>query len=172
MVPPLSTFDETNPRSLDVALMLRHQSVCPDQLHSAVDGDAVRVLRAGQLADLDRADHFELVCPDGERKPLDEWRQCNYNGRLMGNAVFARAQLTDTELETYVHGFVALSDKFGHGARTEDVFELFGEFEAGEKNVLFGDDSAAFVASPNAVERTADEDAYRKMHCVQDEPKR
>lgn len=128
----------------------------------------MRVLRAEQLAAdrLDDADSVELVCPEGGRRPLAEWRECNFNGRLMGNAVFARAQLSDTETETYAHGFVALSEKFGHGARTEEVFELFGEFEKGERNVLFGDDSAAFVASPNAVERTADEEAYRKMHCV------
>jgi hypothetical protein len=35
------------------------------------------------------------------------------------------------------HSFTALSDKFGHQKPNEDVFELFGEFEKGQKDVLF-----------------------------------
>lgn len=35
------------------------------------------------------------------------------------------------------HTFTALSEKFGHKKPLEDVFELFGEFEAGSHDVLF-----------------------------------
>lgn len=35
------------------------------------------------------------------------------------------------------HAFTALSDKFGHEKPNQDVFELFGEFEKGQKDVLF-----------------------------------
>ena len=37
----------------------------------------------------------------------------------------------------FTHAFTALSNKFGHGKPNEDVFELFGEFEKGQKDVLF-----------------------------------
>lgn len=32
---------------------------------------------------------------------------------------------------------MTLSEKFGHGKPLEDVFELFGIFEAGENDVIF-----------------------------------
>lgn len=35
------------------------------------------------------------------------------------------------------HSFTALSEKFGASKKFEDVFELFGEFEKGEADVLF-----------------------------------
>jgi len=35
------------------------------------------------------------------------------------------------------HAFVALSEKFGHKSKFEDVFELFGEFEEDQPNILF-----------------------------------
>jgi hypothetical protein len=38
---------------------------------------------------------------------------------------------------TIKHTFIALSEKFGHGKPLEDVFELFGEFEEGQKDVIF-----------------------------------
>lgn len=52
-----------------------------------------------------------------------------------------RRSLGGTELEGVVHGFKTLSDRFGHGANLENVFELFGEFEPGAKNVIFTDDA-------------------------------
>lgn len=35
------------------------------------------------------------------------------------------------------HSFTALSEKFGHCKSFEDVFELFGEFEKGQNDVIF-----------------------------------
>lgn len=176
-IPPnTSHFDEPNPRSVDVALLLRHFTTCPDQLHSAPTADAsgaIRVLRLSQLAASlgdDAADRYELLCPtdDGQRRAaLDAAAQCNYNAHLVGNGIFARSALNAVSLESYTHGFEALSEKFGHGSKGEEVFELFGEFETGARNVLFGDDSSAFVAQMNAVDRIGAEDAYRKMHCVE-----
>lgn len=132
--------------------------------------DTIRVLRISQLPKNlgdDAAVRYELLCPDGHRRAaLSEATECNYNARLVGNGIFARSSLSVVSLESYTHGFVALSDKFGHGTRGEEVFELFGEFEPNARNVLFGDDSAAFVAQMNAVDRIGAEDAYRKMHCV------
>lgn len=157
-------FDERCPRQVDVALQLRHGGQCPDVVRSTSAG-TIRVMRAEQLRSEATAED-ELICVDGTRKPVGEWKTCNFNGRLRANGVFARADLSATEVETYAHGFVALSDKFGHGARTEEVFELFGEFEPGQHNVLFGDDSAAFVAQSNEVENVGDEAAYKKMHCL------
>lgn len=46
-----------------------------------------------------------------------------------------------------MHGFKSLSDEFGHGGELEDVFELFGEFEVGAKNVIFSDDAKVFEST-------------------------
>lgn len=162
-----SAFDASNPRSLDVALLLRHHAQCPSQLANTPTPDAVRIMRSEQLPLLSDASAFELICPDGRRQPVDAVETCNFNRLLGTNAVFVRADLSETAADAYAHGFVSLSDQFGGGARLEEVFELFGEFEAGSRDVLFGDDTEAFVANGNVVgEHGGDERAYQKMHCV------
>lgn len=83
----------------------------------------------------------------------------------MAGAVFVRSDLSGNELATLSHGFTSLSDKFRHGSKTEDVFELFGEFEAGAKNVIFGDENGALVSQSNTV-RTVDEDLYNRLNCI------
>ena len=38
---------------------------------------------------------------------------------------------------TIKHAFITMSEKFGHKKPYEDVFELFGQFEEGQENVIF-----------------------------------
>lgn len=83
----------------------------------------------------------------------------------MGGAVFVRSDVTGTVLDSLSHGFTSLSDKFRHGAKTEDIFELFGEFQSGQKNVIFGDDTGALITQTNYV-RTVDEDLYNRLNCI------
>lgn len=45
--------------------------------------------------------------------------------------------MNSNKLDGIKHSFTALSEKFGHAKPLEDVFELFGEFEKGEHDVLF-----------------------------------
>jgi hypothetical protein len=45
--------------------------------------------------------------------------------------------LSGNNLDVLIHGFITLSDRFGHDAKLEEVFELFGQFEEGANDVIF-----------------------------------
>lgn len=101
-----------------------------------------------------------LVCENLKTKALSEFKTCNFDSTMPG-AVSAQWEFSRLELipnrfvcspifQVYInkslsahrvdgikHTFTALSDKFGHKKPLEDVFELFGEFEAGSHDVLF-----------------------------------
>lgn len=51
--------------------------------------------------------------------------------------VYIAKTLNSNKADGIKHSFTALSDKFGQNKPNEDVFELFGEFERGEHDVLF-----------------------------------
>ncbi len=101
----------------------------------------IEIVHSSHLSEQEYLDK-ELVCPDFSVKPLNEAKTCNFDGQYT-RGVFVRNGLGATELDGIVHGFKSLSDQFGHGKQLEDVFELFGEFEVGAKNVIFTDDAKA-----------------------------
>lgn len=101
-----------------------------------------------------------LVCENLKTKPLSEFKTCNFDSTMPGAVSvqweFARLELIPNRFvcslifQVYInkslsahrvdgikHTFTALSEKFGHKKPLEDVFELFGEFEAGSHDVLF-----------------------------------
>lgn len=51
--------------------------------------------------------------------------------------VYIKKALNSDRVDGIKHAFTLLSEKFGHQKPLEDVFELFGEFEKEQKNVLF-----------------------------------
>lgn len=51
--------------------------------------------------------------------------------------VYINNSLNSNRVDGIKHSFTALSEKFGVAKKFEDVFELFGEFEKGEADVLF-----------------------------------
>lgn len=162
-----SSFDESNPRSVDVALFinnLREFQKCPTGLVNSRNAQ-IRVLRAEDLKDQTDLSSKQLLCPNLGRREVSDIAKCNFNDHLTAGAVFARSDLRQTELEAMQHGLTALSDRFGHGGKTEEVFEAFGQFEAGAKNVIFGDDTAQLVSQSNRV-RGNNEDVYNQIHCV------
>lgn len=162
-----SSFDESNPRSVDVALFINHKrefQKCPTDLVNSKSGQ-IRVLRADDLTNHADLSNKQLLCPDLKRHDVSDIANCHFNNHLSTGVVFTRSDLRQTQLEAMQHGFTALSDKFGHGAKTEDVFELFGQFETGAKNVIFGDDSARLVSQSNRVTGN-NEDVYNQIHCV------
>lgn len=136
---------------------------CPSALQS-IEGALVRIIQVKDVTGPEFTNK-ELICPDLTRKPLTELKTCNFNEKVMGGAVFVRNDLSGNELEALVHGFTTLSDKFGHGAKTEDVFEVFEEYETGAKNVIFGDDTGKLVTLSNYVS-TLDEDLYNQLNCI------
>lgn len=105
------------------------------------ENSQIEIVRASDLTAV-KYPNKQLICADFSRKDLSEAKTCNFDGRYT-RGVFVRNSLVGTELESTVHGFKSVSKKFGHKGNLEDVFELFGEFEVGAKNVIFTDDANA-----------------------------
>lgn len=122
----------------------------------------IQIVRTTRLNDKKYADK-ELICSDRTRRTLTESKGCTYDLSL-ARAVFVRDDLSGTELDNVAHAFTALSDKFGHNGKIEDVFEMFGQFEVGQRNVLFDDDGQQLVTRSNHVV-DVDEDLYQRLHC-------
>lgn len=99
----------------------------------------IEIVHSSDLA-AEKYPEKQLVCPDFSFKDLSEAKACNFDGRYT-RGIFVRNSVGGTELESIVHGFKSLSDLFGHQGKLENVFELFGEFEVGAKNVIFTDDA-------------------------------
>lgn len=80
-------------------------------------------------------------------------------------AIFVRSSIGDRERDGIEHAFSTLSNKFGKGSSLEGVFELFGEFEPGKRDVIFSDDAKTFSQSlPNYA--TDDfHSFYNKIQC-------
>lgn len=136
-----SKFDKLNTRASDVALTFNRARNIETDINDvqSASNDQIEIVHSSALTDAKYADK-QLICPDFSVKPLSEAQTCNFDGRYT-RGIFVRNNLSGTELESVVHGFKTLSKSFGHGASLENVFELFGEFEPGAKNVIFTDDA-------------------------------
>lgn len=145
-----SKFDKSDPRASDVAVTFnraRNIETDVNEIASA-ENSPIEIVHSDRLTEEQYADK-QIVCPDFELKALSESKTCNFDGRNT-RGIFVRNGLVGTEFEGVVHGFKSLSDKFGHGAQLENVFELFGEFEPDAKNVIFSDDAKVFETEDDA----------------------
>lgn len=139
-------LDLTERRSVDAALNYnkkRQQKVCPAALESKDNGD-VKIVRSTGL-DAFKANEYELVCQDFSRKPLDKFTDCNWDYTLP-TAIFVRNSVTAYELDNINHAFSSLSEKFGHGGKVEDVFEMFATYEEGQTDIIF---DVSFIFAEN-----------------------
>lgn len=105
-----------------------------------------------------------LICPNLELQAIGNYQACNVD-YTMPTGIYVRKDITGQLEDNIAHAFVALSDKFGHGAKNEVVFEMFGEFKAGEKNVLFHDRAAKFGVAGNKIGEV-DPANYRRLMCL------
>lgn len=109
----------------------------------------VRVIQSSEAAKDVNINSNELVC-DGIRRSIifdqlnDELSGCAYDA-TPPTAVYVRNDLIETERDAIKHAFSALSNKFGAYGDLVDVFELFGEFEPGQRNILFSDNAKSLI---------------------------
>lgn len=109
----------------------------------------VRVIQSSEAAKDVNINSNELVC-DGIRRSIifdqlnDELSGCAYDA-TPPTAVYVRNDLIETERDAIKHAFSALSNKFGANGGLVDVFELFGEFEPGQRNILFSDNAKSLI---------------------------
>lgn len=117
----------------------------------------------------------ELIC-DGVRKQLkadqlnDALASCAYDA-TPPTAVYVRNTMIDTECEAIKHAFSAISNRFGTNGNLIDVFQLFGEFEPGQRDVLFSDNAKSLITddSDNQTESFFNyedhETMYKNIQC-------
>uniref|UniRef100_A0A672GVN4 Serotransferrin n=1 Tax=Salarias fasciatus TaxID=181472 RepID=A0A672GVN4_SALFA len=82
--------------------------------------------------------HFELLCSDGSRAPLSEWRTCNL-GVIPPNTVMTRPVLT-----ARVYDFLMKSQET-LAANPQAEFKLFESEQFGESDLLFKDATQCLV---------------------------
>lgn len=138
------------------------------------DESAVRVVRVNKSINDVNVDSNEFICR-GTRKSIVfdqlDVNNCAHDATPPA-AVYVRNTMSSHELDGIKHTFSALSDKFGKSGNLVDVFELFGEFEPGQKNILFNDNAKSLVTddSINLTESFFnydgdDETAYKNIQC-------
>lgn len=130
------------------------------------ESSQLRVIRASELRTKATDEHDELICLNLVRKPVTstDIKDCVFDA-TPPKAVFVRDEVHGHEFDNIVHAFTSLSDKFGIDGKIPDVFELFGEFEPGKKNVIFSDDAVALVSDLNSISNV-DEDLYKRLSCL------
>lgn len=157
-------FDSTDPRAVSAALFFndkRQQKVCPNKLIMSPNAP-IQIVSAQDLTRLGA--NKMLICPSLELQSIGNYQTCNVDYTLP-TAIYVRKDITGQLEDNMAHAFVALSDKFGHGAKTEVVFEMFGEYKPGAKNVLFHDRAAKFGVAGNKI-GGVDSSNYRRLMCL------
>ncbi|XP_053682480.1 transferrin [Sabethes cyaneus] len=157
-------FDVSDQRAISAALFLndkRQRKTCPNKL-SSIPAAPIRIISAQELTRLGSGK--VLVCPSLEFEPIANYASCNVDYTLPAG-IFIRKTVSGQIEDNISHAFVSLSDKFGHGSKTEVVFDMFGEFKPGMKNVLFHDRAARFEQASNKV---ADVEVgnYKRLMCL------
>lgn len=121
-----------------------------------------------------KIEYAEVVCKETRRTANFEnldLNNCAYDA-TPPIAVYVRNTLNNNEQDNIKHAFSALSNRFGQYGDLVDVFELFGEFEPGQLNVLFSDNAKALITddSVNFTESFFnfdgdDETTYKNIQC-------
>ena len=173
ILPPLNSieshfrqFDGVDERSRDAALLFNYKRGNQQCVGVSTEPSVVRVMRASQLKGSSLGDQDELICSNFIRKSVATWDLTDcYFDATPPTAVFVRNSLSGHDLDNVAHAFIALSDKFGHGGKIEDVFSLFGEFEAGQRDVIFTDKAGYFTQISNFISNVDDE-MYNHIRCL------
>uniref|UniRef100_U5EVY8 Transferrin n=1 Tax=Corethrella appendiculata TaxID=1370023 RepID=U5EVY8_9DIPT len=158
---PIS-FNTSSEREITSALLFSDKTgkkICPNKLESTPDAP----IQIVHVKDLPKFENKVLVCKDLTTKPISEFKTCNMDYTI-SPGVYVRGDTSGYLLDNYIHAFISLSSKFGHNQPLEDVFELFGEFESGAKNVIFSDRAIKLDTPENTISNI-DEHHYRQIHC-------
>lgn len=162
---PYSQHDDKDEKSYNAALLFnskRDNRLCSSL---TTENSQLRVVRVSQLAQKATDEHDELICLNSVRKPISttDLTDCKFDA-TPAKGVFARESIRGHEFDSIVHAFTAISSKFGALGSSSDVFELFGEFEPGQRNVIFSDDATELLSDANAISNV-DETLYNRIQC-------
>ncbi|XP_019626573.1 PREDICTED: uncharacterized protein LOC109471661 isoform X3 [Branchiostoma belcheri] len=90
-----------------------------------------------------RADDFELLCTDGSRRPVDQWRECSL-ARVPSHAVMTSNDRSQEWVNRVVQWLKNTQEQFGSD-ENENEFQLFDSSSFGGHDLLFRDDTQHLV---------------------------
>nr|CAD7411950.1 unnamed protein product [Timema cristinae] len=79
-----------------------------------------------------RSEDYELLCPDGGRKPVSQYSSCNL-AQVPPHMVVTSHTKSDTSIETIRHALLSATDLY---SKRPDLFKLFGTYLS-KKDLLF-----------------------------------
>nr|CAD7575668.1 unnamed protein product [Timema californicum] len=79
-----------------------------------------------------RSEDYELLCPDGGRKPVSQYSSCNL-AQVPPHMVVTSHTKSDTSIETIRHALLSAADLY---SKRPDLFKLFGTYLT-KKDLLF-----------------------------------
>lgn len=164
-----SQYDADDGRSRDAALSYSHKRGDAQCDSVTTESSNVRVVRLSELHEKTNGETEEIICPGGPRAlalAADELKDCFYDA-TPATTIFIRSTTDGHELDNIAHAFMALSTNFGRKGNIEEVFELFGEFEPGQKNVLFSDRADHLVPVEYNFFAKNNPEEYNRLRCIQ-----
>lgn len=174
-LPFYSQYDPNDEKSRDAALKFNYKHGKGKCSGITTNESPVRVIQSNEAKTEVNINLNEVIC-DGIRRAIifdqlnDQLSSCSYDA-TPPTAVYVRNTMIDTEQDAMKHAFSALSNKFGPKGSLVDVFELFGEFEPGQRNILFSDDAKSLITddSDNQTESFFNyedhETLYKNIQC-------
>lgn len=142
-----SRYVDTDVKSRDAALVFNRFRGNHQRSGVTIEKSNLKVVRLSEVDSLKNKADYEFICKRS-RKPIDtpasELDDCIYDATAP-TGVYVRSSSTAHEFDNLRHAFTALSEYFGRYGDIEDVFRLFGKFEAKKRNVLFGDDASQLI---------------------------
>lgn len=144
-----SQYDAADAKSRNAALNFNYKRGNGKCSGITTNESPVRVILSSGASKEMNLNSNELVC-NGLRKAFaidqlnNQLTGCAYDA-TPPTAVYVRNSMIETECDAIKHAFSALSNKFGANGSLVDVFELFGEFETGKRNILFSDDAKSLI---------------------------
>ncbi|XP_055911965.1 transferrin [Eupeodes corollae] len=147
-------FDASQERARAAAALLsKKRGKSPCEVQSSPN-DKMMIVKANEL---NNYKNMQLLCPNMEKKAISEVATCNFEAALP-RTVMVRESMDKIEKDNIIHVCSLLSEKFGGLGKLNDVFEMFGEFEQGNKDVIFTDDGKSLETewkNTNVDEKTA-----------------
>ncbi|XP_063705234.1 transferrin [Culicoides brevitarsis] len=156
-------FDSSQVRAVTSALYLNSKrgiSKCPNVL-SSEELAKIQIVNSKKLDEYKSANK-QLLCQDWSKKTLSDYKTCNFDYSLPNGIYVNKAESRQTR-DNIRHAFTAIGKSFGSKGKLNHVFDLFGQFESGQKDVIFSGDAIDIV--PEAP-TNIDKNLYNSLHCL------
>lgn len=94
-----------------------------------------------------RADEFELLCLDGTRMPVDQYKKCNL-GKVKGRAMVTARRRSEVDRDIFFNAFNLGQMNFGTGSASE--FNMFRSFPPAYADLIFSDSTMKLKQVPRS----------------------